>query len=844
MEVKVSVRSLVEFMLRSGNIDNRIHQAPQDAMQEGGRIHRMIQKSMGPDYHAEVPLRYVHEAEGYSLVVEGRADGIMDKYINDDDAYDAQESFTLTGSDAALTADYLTGSAKPLPMIDEIKGTYRDLAKMREPVMVHLAQAKCYAAIYSGMKHCPGINVRMSYCNIDTEEMKYFDSSYSYKEITTWFKELISAYLKWSDFEYNWAILRTASIKSVQFPFNYREGQKDLAAAVYRTIVHEKKLFLEAPTGTGKTITTVFPTVKAMGEGKISKLFYLTAKTITRTVAEEAFGILRTNQNLRFKTATITARDKICFLSEDTRNCNPEACPYARGHYDRINEAMFDLLSHEDSFDREKIAEYAKKHQVCPFEMSLDMSLFADGIICDYNYVFDPFVYLRRYFADGIGGKKDYAFLVDEAHNLLDRGRDMYSATLRKESFLELKNTIKEFHPSIAGHLEKCNKALLELKKQCDGCRVFTSIDSVINPLNRLSGIISEYLENHQEGPCREEILLFYFDISRFLTIFELYDDHYVIYSEFAENGDFLLKLFCADPSRNLAACMGKGRSSILFSATLLPIQYYKKLLGGTKEDFEIYAKSVFDPSKLGIFIGTDVTSKYSERSNDQYIRIAQYIDGVTKARGGNYLVFFPSHQFLEEVFYAYEENFFDPEKTELLCQQDYMSEEAREAFLDRFSAGNDIDLSEVIHMELEVEEDKNILGFCVMGGIFSEGIDLKYDSLIGVIIVGTGIPMVCNEREILRNYFEEEDVDGFDYAYRYPGMNKVLQAAGRVIRTEEDVGVVALLDNRFLQSSYRNLFPREWRGCKPTLTGKVKNDISQFWSEKEAIISTKKPLK
>ncbi|MBR4667390.1 MAG: ATP-dependent DNA helicase [Butyrivibrio sp.] len=816
MEIRISVRGLVEFLLRSGNIDNRIQQAPSDAMQEGGRIHRMIQKSMGPDYHAEVPLSFTYRTDNYDLTVEGRADGILDKYIDDDNAYDAQESFIA--------------APKPAPLIDEIKGTYRELHKMKEAVGVHLAQAKCYAAMYSLKKHCPSVNVRMSYCNIDTEEMKYFDSSYSYQEITGWFLDLVKEYLKWSDFEYEWEKLRTDSIKAVQFPFSYREGQKDLAAAVYRTIVHGKKLFLEAPTGTGKTITTVFPTVKAIGEGKIKKLFYLTAKTITRTVAEEAFGVLRSSQNLKFKTVTITARDKICFLGEEERNCNPEACPYAKGHYDRINEAMYDLLTHEDSFDREKISEYARKHEVCPFEFALDMSLFADGVICDYNYVFDPFVYLRRFFAEN-SNKKEYVFLVDEAHNLLDRGRDMYSAVLRKESFLELKGTIKEFHPSIAGHLDKCNRALLELKRNCDGCQILTSIDSVINPLNRLSGIISEYLENHQEGPCREDILLFYFDISRFLTIYDLVDDHYVVYSEFAENGDFLIKLFCADPSRNLAACMEKGRSSILFSATLLPIQYYKKLLGGTDEDFEIYAKSVFEPEKLGIFIGNDVTSKYSERSSAQYFRIASYIDSVTKARGGNYLIFFPSHQFLEEVYYAYEENFYDEEKTELLVQRDYMSEEAREAFLDRFAVGNDLDLSSLIHMDLEIEEDKNVLGFCVMGGIFSEGIDLKYDSLIGVIVVGTGIPLVCNEREILRGYFEDKNVDGFDYAYRFPGMNKVLQAAGRVIRTEDDKGVVALLDNRFLQMSYRSLFPREWRGCKSVSTDVVKSAISQFWS-------------
>jgi Rad3-related DNA helicase len=815
MRIEISVRQLVEFILRSGSIDNRIHQAPADAMQEGGRIHRMIQKSMGPDYHAEVPLEYIHEADGYELVISGRADGILDKFFGKPGAYDAQESFIE--------------KSLPAPLIDEIKGTYRDLNKLKEPVLTHLAQAKCYAAIYSRQIKCPVIKVRMSYCNIESEEMKYFDYSFGYQEIKSWFDDLINSYLKWSDFEYKWSILRTASLKAVQFPFPYRDGQKELAAAVYRTIIHGKKLFLEAPTGTGKTITTVFPAVKAMGEGKTSKIFYLTAKTITRTVPEEAFNTLRKSQNMSLKTVTITARDKICFLEEGERNCNPEACPYAKGHFDRINDAIFDCLTNEDSFDRETIIEYAKKHEVCPFEMSLDMSLWADAVICDYNYVFDPFVYLRRFFADGVKG--DYIFLVDETHNLLDRGRDMYSAVLRKENFLELKNTIKDFHPSIAGHVEKCNKAMLEMKRECDGCTVFTSIDKLINPLNRLSGIISEYLENHSEGPCREELLQFYFDISRFLTIYDRVDDHYVMYSEFSEDGSFLVRLSCADPSRNLAQCMERGRTSILFSATLLPIQYYKKLLGGTEEDFEIYAKSVFDPAKLGIYIGNDVTSRYSHRSDSMYYNIAEYIHNVVSARGGNYLIFFPSHQFLDEVLGAYEENFLDEDTTEVLVQKSFMSEEARESFLDRFSTGNDLDLSKVIHMDIDVVEDKNILGFCVMGGIFSEGIDLKYDSLIGVVVIGTGIPLVCNEREILRGYFDDKGLDGFDYAYRFPGMNKVLQAAGRVIRTEEDQGVVALLDDRFLQNSYRSLFPREWKNYKTVSTSSVKSAIMQFWS-------------
>ncbi len=351
-------------------------------------------------------------------------------------------------------------------------------------------------------------------------------------------------------------------------------------------------------------------------------------------------------------------------------------------------------------------------------------------------------------------------------------------------------------------------------------------------PRDRLSAIISEYLEDHQEGPFREEILLFYFDLSRFLTIFDMMDDHYVIYGEFEDDGSFIVKLFCVDPSRNLAACMDRSVSTILFSATLLPIQYYKGLLGGTKEDFEIYAKSVFDPGKMGLFIGNDVSSRYSLRGDEMYMKIAGYIDRIIRARGGNYLVFFPSHQFLMDVYDVYQETINTDDSVEVLIQSSYMTEEAREAFLARFSEGNDLDLSQIIHMDVEVTEDKSVLGFCVMGGIFSEGIDLKYDSLIGVIIVGTGLPMVCNEREILRDYFEKKGRDGFDYAYRYPGMNKVLQAAGRVIRTQDDVGVVALLDDRFLGTGYRTLFPREWKGAKTISTNSVESTVSQFWSE------------
>lgn len=817
-QFKISVRNLVEFILRSGDIDNRHHASSETAMQEGSRIHRMIQKQMGPDYQAEVTLRYTHVTENYDLVVEGRADGIID-----------------------------TPKEK---VIDEIKGTYRELFRMKEANPVHLAQAKCYAYIYALQKEISVIQVRMTYCHLETEEIRYFTSEYTFEELKKWFEGVLQEYVKWADYEYQWKQTRNESIRQVQFPFPYREGQKELVTYVYQTIYHKRKLFLEAPTGVGKTISTVFPAVRAMEKGMGDKLFYLTAKTITRTVAEQTFEILR-QQGLKLKSVILTAKDKICFMEQT--QCNPEHCPYAKGHFDRINEAMYDLLTHEDSFSREKIEEYAHKHKVCPFEFCLDMSLYADAIIGDYNYLFDPHVYLKRFF--GENSSKNYVFLIDEAHNLLERGREMYSATLLKEEFLDLKRVLQEgaeeleeqkenhgvshktvlfgqgYAYAMIKQLEKCNKEMLVLKKECEDCRILDSVESLILPLGRLREKMESYLEESEEGevPEKEPLLDLYFKIKHFLEIYELVDDKYVKYSQRSENGDFLVKLFCVDPSTNLKECMQKGRSSVLFSATFLPIQYYKTLLGGEEKDYEVYANSVFDPEKRGLFVTNDVTSKYTRRSEEEFMKIARYIQQIVTKRHGNYMVFCPSYAFLEEVYQVFAEHF-ATEEMDCVLQSDIMNEADREEFLHLFEGNVELNIENALNFDVSYEEDRYLIGFCVLGGIFSEGIDLKHDSLIGAIVVGTGLPQVCFEREILKNYFDDNGGNGFDYAYRFPGMNKVLQAAGRVIRTSDDVGIIALLDERFLQNSYIRLFPREWENYQEVGLTTIEKKVERFW--------------
>ncbi len=786
MEIRISVRKLVEFILRSGNIDNRRVTFSETAMQEGGRIHRMLQRGMGADYQAEVFLRYVYPAGEYDIYIEGRADGIITQGIQ---------------------------KKTEIVTIDEIKGTYRDIDKMKGAVSVHLAQARCYAYIYGREHGLAQVRVRLTYCNIDTERVRYFHFEYPMEELAEWFEDMIRQYRKWADFRFAWQKLRTDSIKELSFPFPYRKGQKELASYVYQTIYHRRKLFLEAPTGVGKTISTLFPAVKALGEKLAQRIFYLTAKTITRTVAEDALGLMR-ERGLRCKSITLTAKDKICFMEET--ECNPDYCPYAKGHFDRINEAVYELLTHVDNINREVIEDCARQHRVCPFELGLDVSLFADVVIGDYNYLFDPHVYLKRFFSEGV--KEEYIFLIDEAHNLVDRGREMYSALLRKEDFLVLKKAVKDYDGGICYQLDQCNRELLEMKRECEDYVYLDreEAEPFANTLIRLLRTIDKYLEEHEDSPVKKELLEFYFQVSHFMLIFDKLDKAYVIYNQLEPDGGFFMKLLCVDPSKNLRECMARGRSSILFSATLLPIQYYKKLLGASPEDYEVYAHSVFDSRRQGLFIAEDVTSRYTRRSEEEYLSIASYIHRVTSRREGNYMIFFPSHAFMQKVCEVYEDHYLDQSREEYLFQEEAMDEESREAFLAQFSEG----------------KGKTLLGFCVLGGIFSEGIDLKKDRLIGAIIVGTGIPMVCNEREILKGYFEERGDCGFDYAYRYPGMNKVLQAAGRVIRTAEDLGIVVLLDERFCTAPYLKMFPREWTEYEKVSLRKIEKRVERFWDE------------
>jgi DNA excision repair protein ERCC-2 len=585
-----------------------------------------------------------------------------------------------------------------------------------------------------------------------------------------------------------------------------------LAVAVYKTLTVGRKLYAQAPTGTGKTIATIFPAVKALGMGYVEKVFFLTAKTVTRQLAEEAFNRLR-KAGLRFKTITLTAKEKICFIPGAA--CTPEECPYAKAYYDRIGLALNDCWGLE-AFTREVIEQQARKHMICPFEFSLDLALWADAVICDYNYVFDPRVYLKRFFDEN---NVQNCILVDEAHNLVDRAREMYSAEITKQAFMDLKKSIKDKLPRLAKAIGKINSFLVKTGKLCveksavgqpDYCVREQPLTDMFPLLRKYTSLAEEWLAKNEPSDYREELLDIYFKVYAFLRTADMYDERYVTYVEKVEK-DVKLKHFCVDPSYLLRQALARGRAAVFFSATLTPLEYFWEMLGGEEGDCKIAVASPFARENLCLLVATNISTTYKTRENT-YDEVVDSITAAIEARAGNYLVFLPSYRYMDEVYQRF---CLKNPLTRIIRQVGEMAEEERLEFLRQFSGDNAVTL----------------VGFAVMGGIFGEGIDLAGERLLGAIVVGVGLPQVCLEREIIRKWFDNNGRQGFEYAYVYPGMNKVLQAAGRVIRTENDRGLVLLIDDRFFQSRYRRLFPTEWYGAVGVKTaGSIADRANRFW--------------
>lgn len=787
MIIKISVRDLVEFVLRRGDLQPGSIGA--SSALEGIKAHQYIQKISGADYVPEVTLSYIYPdqtSQNDCLEIKGRADGIIIK-------------------ESCACVDEIKTTSLDLDLIDE---SFSDL---------HWAQAQCYAFMYAIQEGLETMETQLTYVKLDTFQTKKFLRVFSRADLTVFFTNLVERYLSWAGRLQEWAMKRDESIRIMQFPFGtYRPGQRELAVGVYQTIKQRQKLFAQAPTGIGKTMGTLFPALKAMAEGLSVQIFYLTAKTITRTVAEKALTDLQ-SRGLKIKRLTLTAKSKLCFLPETS--CLPEDCLFARGYYDRVRGAVEDVFK-EEAWTRQVIEQYARKYSVCPFEFSLEMANWADVVICDYNYVFDPRVYLRRFFLEG----GEYTFLVDEAHNLVDRAREMFSAELEKESWLTLKRSTKEDALRLYKSLTKVNSALVKEKKACiEGeengeCVEIEPPSKLIQALRNFIKETESFLKtNEQLFSWRELLVEHYFQALSFTRTADSYNERYVTYKHLTRD-DFQIKLFCLDPSVRLKEALERGRSAVLFSATLSPMDYFMNVLGGDPTSYKLKLPSPFPAENLCLVINDRISTKYKQREAT-YEQVAEAIFAAVRYQKGNYLAYFPSYHYLNEVYLRFMAQ--NPH-LEVMCQSSGMTEEEREAFLAKFSHN----------------PEQTLIGFVLMGGIFGEGIDLIGDRLSGAIIVGVGLPQVCLEREILRNYYETINHQGFEFAYLYPGMNKVLQAVGRVIRTENDRGVVLLIDERFSKTSYRKLFPDEWKslskcGTVDTIFSCVKNFWLQFNSPK-----------
>jgi len=800
--VSVSVRGLIAFVLQTGDIDSGF--VGSSRLAEGIWHHQAIQRtnkflsSPVNRYTAEVAVSHAVTKGGIRLEIGGRIDGVFE-------------------SGGGITIQEIKSTSEPL----------EDLSEESHPL--HWAQAKCYAFMYGRERGVKEVSVQLVYSHLDSRRTRTFEKTFHLKDLKDFFEHLVAEYIAWAKVLKQWSRTRDASLKGLRFPFDtYRAGQQELVESVAAAIGNDAMLFTQAPTGIGKTMATLYPAVKALGGGVVSKIFYATAKTVTRAIAQNALDTMG-RRGLRLKTVTITAKDKICFNPD--AECTPEECQFAKGYYDRLRPAVSELFA-LDTFDRQSIEACARKHSLCPFEFSLDMSLWADCIICDYNYLFDPRVYLRRFFSDEDRTTgQDYLFLVDEAHNLVDRAREMFSARLTLKM-------IRDVQQSAAGAKRRKDAARLvrlgivldslcefmeQARAACEtggeeegaapGFVVKNEAPARILPdLKALIAAAEKLLEAGKPYPFSEKLLELYFEAHNFLRTAEYFDKRYRCYYEL-DGGGAAVKLFCVDPSYLLKATLERARSAVFFSATLTPLPYFRQLLGAGEDAELLKLGSPFPAENLRVLVDDRVSTTFRTREFS-YDRIAQGIAALAGGKVGNYIAYFPSYKYMNEVSRRFIAA--NPGIT-VVCQGPGMSEHARAKFLEEFSR---FGLT-------------TLVGFAVMGGVFGEGIDLVGERLSGVVVVGVGLPQLSLERNIIRQYFQETLESGYEYAYVYPGMNKVLQAAGRVIRTETDRGVILLMDERFSRPPYSDLLPEHWHPLRRLQTGGIghaRELVAEFW--------------
>jgi len=770
--LSLSVHDLVDFLLRTGDIDNRIYNS--DTMAEGTRLHGIYQKRQGSHYMSEYPLFETFTGENYEIKLEGRADGI----IWNDEGY----------------------------VVDEIKSTIVPLEEFyRSQQEWHMGQAKCYALMFAHEKGLDHIGVRLTYIHqLDkTELVKEF--SFTTKELEHDVELLFKEYISFYAFIFERIEKRNESVKTLKFPFQeFREGQRELSKYCYAVADKGGILFSEAPTGIGKTVSTLYPFVKSFEKAENEKIFYLTAKNSGKEMAFDTVNLLIKN-GLTATPIVISAKDKICFSTG--KACNPDECPFAKDYYTKIKKVLTESLKNNVTFSPKTISEIAAHYAICPFEFSLDLSLFCDIIICDYNYFFDPIVYLKRYF-DGEYSNK--LVLVDEAHNLVDRGRNMYSATISYYLYKQVQHSLSGLdHKKIKNAIKRLSKFFNTIKELPDGDTIIHRIDQT--HLNGFEAFLlaAQDVSKHHHEFVTEEFEEFCMDLNKFMKLYPYIDESFVLYV--SKNGPKSIKVcfYCLDPSKQLRNSLDKVKAKAIFSATLSPDQYYINCLGGDKTNAFLKLKSPFEPSNLHIMIAPKVSIKYKDRDKTLE-EVSEYLLSMINGKMGNYFIYVPSYEYLQKLA-----PFLVNQKFDLLVQSKDMSDDQKQLFLSAFRDN----------------PTNTTVGLAVVGGAFGEGIDLVSERLIGVAVVGVGMPQICFERNLIKDYYNKTNGQGYHFAYVYPGMNKVMQAVGRVIRGENDRGVALLIDDRYLTATYLDLFKKEWKHYEVvTSSDDVTKEVKKFW--------------
>ncbi len=772
--IKITGKEIVTFLYSGGDLTNEF--SSNKRALEGIEIHTLIQNSYGEKDQKEVSVETLFDYEDYSFHITGRMDGLL---VEDNKQ-----------------------------IIDEIKSTKVDLHLIKiDSRPEHLMQAKMYAYMYATQQQLKSINVQLTYVSVSDFKIKRFKKRYNISQLTKFFEETIIAYVEWLKIYENHQQQKLKSIEGLEFPFSeYREGQYKFMGAIYQSLIKEDILYSIAPTGIGKTVGSLFSALKTIKNEK-EKIFYLTAKNAGKKIVVDTVNLLK-EHGLVSKTVVVNSKESMCLM--DKVDCDPDICPYAKGFFNRLNDALSDIFIHQDVYDMKLIKDYGVYHKICPHEFSLSISNFSDIVICDYNYAFDPRTHLIRYFDDDYYQPK---LLIDEAHNMVDRSRQMYSSTLSLSTLKNLKKAVTKLKPNVKGKITQLINYINQYVDQYDIIKAqFYYQDDLdyelIKHVERIVNTIDQILSEQKKFPLRDQVLDGYFELLQFSRITDYYNSNYKYVIEVIKD-DIVISLKCLDASAFIYDILSRRTfGSVFFSATLQPIDYYVTLITN-KHGKSIQIPSPFQQDHLGVFVDNQTSTRYRDR--DRSIeRIVDNIYAMVETKIGNYIVFFPSYQYLQMVY-----DLFDPDGYDVYLQTRSMTYHQRQEILDAYSS---------------VGEYSKV-GFFVLGGSFSEGVDYLGDMLSGVLIVGVALPQFNQHNELLKSHFDDTFGAGFDYAYTYPGMNKVIQAVGRVIRTNNDHGIAILFDDRYTHQKYRQLFPEHWSHYQVISKKQyVQTALQRFW--------------